>query len=93
MSDPVTIATVVSAIASTAASIGSMTRKSPSIGSIPETPTFDEAADQAKEQRLRKGRQFTIKNKQGAGGLTQQANLGKPSLTSEQDETKMLLGA
>ena len=93
MGDYVAVATIVSAIASTAASIGSMTRKSPSMGSIPETPTFDEAADQAEEQRIRKGRLSTIKNKQGAGGLTQQANLGKPSLTSEQDETKRLLGA
>ena len=94
----VAFATVMSAVASTAVAVKSLTSSPPSGqgggGSIPRAPTFDDAAieaDKMKESRLKKGRLYSVKNTGGAGGLTQQATLSKPGLVS--DESKMLLGA
>ena len=90
-------AQIVSAAASTAVAVKSLTASPPS-GSggseLPRMPTLDDAAieaDKMKETRLKKGRLASIKNIGGAGGLTQQATLSKPGLVS--DESKMLLGA
>tara|TARA_R100000458_G_C8274887_1_gene249868 strand:- start:39 stop:338 length:300 start_codon:yes stop_codon:yes gene_type:complete len=99
MADPVSVATVVAAVASTAVSIKSLTSSPPSGqggggSGIPRAPTFDDAAieaDKMKETRLKKGRLYSVKNTGGSGGLTQKATLSTPGLVS--DESKMLLGA
>lgn len=93
----VAFATIMSAVASTAVAVKSLTSSPPSGrggSELPRMPTLDDAADQAaeaKETRLKKGRLASIKNVGGAGGLTQTATLSRPSLAT--DDSKILLGA
>ena len=92
----VKIATIISAVSSTAAAVKTLTASPPSSPTrhLPKVPTFDDAeieADEIKETRLKKGRLASIKNVGGAGGLTQTATLSRPSLVT--DDSKILLGA